>query len=245
MSTDNQTTTLGRHIGRVPGDNRPIYRPICRPTYLGRYIGRVLVDMSTDISVECWLIYRSIHQPTVGRYVDRYIGRGVHKIHLIRIVFKFWSTSTCSVINSVLIYAKADKDSTEDGKTEQPAEKQKKEGPSSSEKVDKMCKFIYSRDTSDRIRTRAMLCHVYHHALHDRWFEARDLMLMSHLQESIQHSDIPTQVCVIKFRLIMLWLIFNNFLILVWWLSVDVCFKWAVKMEEPLQVTLSIATFTW
>ena len=61
-----------------------------------------------------------------------------------------------------------------------------------------MCKFIYSRDTSDRIRTRAMLCHVYHHALHDRWFEARDLMLMSHLQETIQHSDIPTQVCVAK-----------------------------------------------
>jgi len=64
-----------------------------------------------------------------------------------------------------------------------------------------MCKFIYSRDTSDRIRTRAMLCHVYHHALHDRWFEARDLMLMSHLQETIQHSDIPTQVRVTKFRL--------------------------------------------
>ena len=106
-----------------------------------------------------------------------------------------------SVINSVLIYAEAAEDSTKDEKTEteQPAEKQKKEGPSSSEKVDKMCKFIYSRDTSDRIRTRAMLCHVYHHALHDRWFEARDLMLMSHLQETIQHSDIPTQVCVTKF----------------------------------------------
>jgi len=110
-----------------------------------------------------------------------------------------------SAINSVLIYAKADKDSIEDGKTEQPAEKQKKEGPSSSEKVDKMCKFIYSHDTSDRIRTRAMLCHVYHHALDDRWFEARDLMLMSHLQESIQHSDIPTQVCVIKLRLCFGW----------------------------------------
>ena len=105
-----------------------------------------------------------------------------------------------SAIISILLYAEVDKDSTEDEKTktEQPAEKQKKEGPSSSEKVDKMCKFIYSRDTSDRIRTRAMLCHVYHHALHDRWFEARDLMLMSHLQETIQHSDIPTQVCVTK-----------------------------------------------
>ena len=89
----------------------------------------------------------------------------------------------------------ANKDSKEEEKTEKTVEKMKKEGPSSSEKVDKMCKFIYSRDMSDRIRTRAMLCHVYHHALHDRWFEARDLMLMSHLRETIQHSDIPTQVC--------------------------------------------------
>ena len=93
------------------------------------------------------------------------------------------------------VLPKADKDSAEAETTEKPVVQQKKEGPSSSEKVDEMCKFIYSWDTSDRIRTRAMLCHVYHHALHDRWFEARDLMLMSHLQESIQHSDIPTQVC--------------------------------------------------
>ena len=79
--------------------------------------------------------------------------------------------------------------------TEESELKEKQESQRSSEKVDQMCKFIYSRDTSDRIRTRAMLCHVYHYALHDRWFEARDLMLMSHLQETIQHSDIPTQVC--------------------------------------------------
>ena len=60
--------------------------------------------------------------------------------------------------------------------------------------MDRMCKFIYSKDTTDLIRTRAMLCHIYHHALHDRWYMARDLMLMSHLQSNIQHSDIPTQV---------------------------------------------------
>ena len=77
----------------------------------------------------------------------------------------------------VPVLPKADKDSAEAETTDKPVVQQKKEGPSSSEKVDKMCKFIYSRDTSDRIRTRAMLCHVYHHALHDRWFEARDLML--------------------------------------------------------------------
>ena len=67
-------------------------------------------------------------------------------------------------------------------------------GPGDAETMNHLCKFIYSKDTSDRIRTRAMLCHVYHHAIHDRFYEARDLMLMSHLQESIQHSDIPTQV---------------------------------------------------
>ena len=95
----------------------------------------------------------------------------------------------------------ADKDSEEGEKTEKPPKDTNKKDQSSSTKVDDMCKIIYSRDTSDRIRTRAMLCHIYHHALHDRWFEARDLMLMSHLQETIQHSDIPTQVCISQYKM--------------------------------------------
>jgi len=60
--------------------------------------------------------------------------------------------------------------------------------------MDRLCKFIYTKDNTDRIRTRTILSHIYHHALHDRWFQARDLMLMSHLQDAIQHSDIPTQI---------------------------------------------------
>ena len=60
--------------------------------------------------------------------------------------------------------------------------------------MENLCKFIHAKDNSDRLRTRAMLCHIYHHALHNRWFQARDLMLMSHLQDTIQHSDIPTQI---------------------------------------------------
>eukprot|EP00745_Piridium_sociabile_P042388 TRINITY_DN85371_c0_g1_i1.p1 TRINITY_DN85371_c0_g1~~TRINITY_DN85371_c0_g1_i1.p1 ORF type:complete len:942 (-),score=320.40 TRINITY_DN85371_c0_g1_i1:456-3281(-) len=60
--------------------------------------------------------------------------------------------------------------------------------------MDKLCKFIYAKDSTDRLRTRAILCQIYHHALHDRWFKARDLMLMSHLQDNIQHSDVPTQI---------------------------------------------------
>ncbi|XP_075238234.1 eukaryotic translation initiation factor 3 subunit c [Lycorma delicatula] len=60
--------------------------------------------------------------------------------------------------------------------------------------MDKLCKFIYDKDVTDRLRTRAILSHVYHHALHDNWFQARDLILMSHLQEAIQHSDPATQI---------------------------------------------------
>jgi len=65
---------------------RAIYRPICQPTYLSRYISRVSIDMSTDISFECQSKYRPIPRSSVGQYVDQYIGRGVHKIHMIPIV---------------------------------------------------------------------------------------------------------------------------------------------------------------
>uniref|UniRef100_A0A803K6E7 Eukaryotic translation initiation factor 3 subunit C n=1 Tax=Xenopus tropicalis TaxID=8364 RepID=A0A803K6E7_XENTR len=60
--------------------------------------------------------------------------------------------------------------------------------------MDRLCKYIYAKDRTDRIRTCAILCHIYHHALHNRWFQARDLMLMSHLQDNIQHADPPVQI---------------------------------------------------
>ena len=64
----------------------------------------------------------------------------------------------------------------------------------SSDEIDRLCKFIYSKDNTDRLRTRAILCHIYHQAIHDNWFAARDLMLMSHLQDSVHHSDPVTQI---------------------------------------------------
>lgn len=60
--------------------------------------------------------------------------------------------------------------------------------------MEKLCKYVYAYDGTDRLRTRAILSHIYHHALHDNWFQARDLILMSHLQETIQHSDPATQI---------------------------------------------------
>ena len=56
-----------------------------------------------------------------------------------------------------------------------------------------MCVSLY-KNAPDRVRTRAVLCHVYHHALHKRFYEARDLLLMSHLPETIHQTDVPTQV---------------------------------------------------
>ncbi|XP_065365981.1 eukaryotic translation initiation factor 3 subunit C [Calliphora vicina] len=62
------------------------------------------------------------------------------------------------------------------------------------EVMDRLCKFIYAKDDTDRIRTRAILAHIYHHALHDNWFQARDLVLMSHLQDNIDVADPSTKI---------------------------------------------------
>jgi translation initiation factor 3 subunit C len=62
------------------------------------------------------------------------------------------------------------------------------------EQMDRLCKVIYSLDNTMQQRQRAMLCQIYHHALHDRWNEAKNLMLMSHLQAIADHSDASTQV---------------------------------------------------
>jgi len=58
--------------------------------------------------------------------------------------------------------------------------------------MDKLCSYIYKRDSNGRLRTRAVLCHIYHMAVHDNNYDARDLLLMSHLQETIMNADVPT-----------------------------------------------------
>uniref|UniRef100_A0A674PP58 Eukaryotic translation initiation factor 3 subunit C n=1 Tax=Takifugu rubripes TaxID=31033 RepID=A0A674PP58_TAKRU len=73
-------------------------------------------------------------------------------------------------------------------------DQEESEGEDSAVIMDRFCKFIYAKDRTDRIRTCAILCHIYHHALHSRWYQARDLMLMSHLQDNIQHADPPVQI---------------------------------------------------
>lgn len=54
--------------------------------------------------------------------------------------------------------------------------------------INQLCTYVYKYG-SDRSRTRGMLCHIYHHALHDRFLEAKDLLLMSHLQDTISAAN--------------------------------------------------------
>lgn len=56
-----------------------------------------------------------------------------------------------------------------------------------------LCNYLFT-NSDGIIRARAMLCHIYFLALHDDYYKARDMMLMSHLQESIANFDIPSQI---------------------------------------------------
>eukprot|EP00467_Chlorarachnion_reptans_P025504 CAMPEP_0114510350 /NCGR_PEP_ID=MMETSP0109-20121206/13734_1 /TAXON_ID=29199 /ORGANISM="Chlorarachnion reptans, Strain CCCM449" /LENGTH=1025 /DNA_ID=CAMNT_0001689639 /DNA_START=52 /DNA_END=3129 /DNA_ORIENTATION=- len=54
--------------------------------------------------------------------------------------------------------------------------------------------FEGSEKESARMKTIARLCHVYHYAIHNRFREARNLLLMSHIQDVIHNADINSRV---------------------------------------------------
>lgn len=59
--------------------------------------------------------------------------------------------------------------------------------------IHELCVRLYASSNS-LLRTRAMLCHIYHFGLHNDFHTARDMLLMSHLQESIHSADVATQI---------------------------------------------------
>ena len=56
-----------------------------------------------------------------------------------------------------------------------------------------LCVYIYSSE-APLLRARAILAHIFNHATHARYHQARDLMLMSHLQDTVAHADVTTQI---------------------------------------------------
>lgn len=59
--------------------------------------------------------------------------------------------------------------------------------------LERLAHLVYQHG-DERLKTRAVLMNIYHLSLHDRFYEARDLMLMSHLQDAIIHMDPSTQI---------------------------------------------------
>jgi translation initiation factor 3 subunit C len=62
-----------------------------------------------------------------------------------------------------------------------------------SELVNTLSTYLFA-NSEGIIRARAMLFQIYFLALHDEYYKARDMMLMSHLSEAINSFDIQTQI---------------------------------------------------
>jgi translation initiation factor 3 subunit C len=59
--------------------------------------------------------------------------------------------------------------------------------------LNELCQYIFKHG-DERTKSRALLCSVFHHALHDRFHKARDLFLISHIQDVVDKVDTKTQI---------------------------------------------------
>lgn len=57
-----------------------------------------------------------------------------------------------------------------------------------------LCAHLYKPQVGSRLRTRAILCQVYHYALHNEFFKARDLLLMSHVPQETASLEVEAMI---------------------------------------------------
>eukprot|EP01105_Mastigella_eilhardi_P026464 TRINITY_DN769_c0_g1_i1.p1 TRINITY_DN769_c0_g1~~TRINITY_DN769_c0_g1_i1.p1 ORF type:complete len:926 (-),score=355.52 TRINITY_DN769_c0_g1_i1:65-2683(-) len=76
-------------------------------------------------------------------------------------------------------------------KLEKPG--REKEAESAAKTLQERAALVYQHG-EERLRVRAVLCHVYFQAIHDRFHEARELLLRTHLQETIAYMDPQFQI---------------------------------------------------
>lgn len=61
------------------------------------------------------------------------------------------------------------------------------------ERIQSLSGYIFLHG-DERAKTRALLCTVFHHALHDAYHTARDLLLVSRVGDFIEKTDVRTQI---------------------------------------------------
>lgn len=59
--------------------------------------------------------------------------------------------------------------------------------------IEKLATYIY-KNGDDRSRSRAIICEVYQKAVSGQFYAGRELLLLSHLHESIAHADVSMQI---------------------------------------------------
>ncbi|KAI8348039.1 eukaryotic translation initiation factor 3 subunit 8 N-terminus-domain-containing protein [Choanephora cucurbitarum] len=59
--------------------------------------------------------------------------------------------------------------------------------------IGQLCSYLY-KSNSVVLRSRAILFHIFHKALNNQFHQARDMLLISHLQDTIHQADLTTQI---------------------------------------------------
>eukprot|EP01133_Synstelium_polycarpum_P015765 gene15765-18737_t len=67
------------------------------------------------------------------------------------------------------------------------------EGASNDALIKRLSAFVYQHG-DERLNARTILCNIYYNAIQNRFHEARDMMLMSHLQDNPTLMDVLTQI---------------------------------------------------